>query len=525
MKRSSHFPNIAFVATAAAILLAGCIVNDIPYPRIQANFLTFNVKGQDRGSLIDSAKRVVTVYLPEEADIYNVEIENYTISPDATVEGNALDGPLNLSKPVVVALHIYQDWTWTITASQPIERYFTVGSQIGASEIDIPGKRVVAYVGKSTPLNNILVESIKLGPTGSTSDPDLAGKRVDFTHPVEVTVTEWGRSSVWTIFVEQSQSDVATERVDAWTRVAWVYGTGTAGADNGIEYRLQGDSQWTRLPASEITSEGGSFMGRIIHLSPSTTYETRAYSGELFGSTVTFTTGEEIQVPNSSLDNWWQDGKIWCPWAEDGTPWWDTGNKGAATLGQSNSVPTDDTSTGSGWAAKLETRFVGIGMLGKLAAGNLFAGSYVRTDGTNGILSFGRPFTMRPTRLRGYYKYTCAEINYASTELASIKGQPDTCIVWCALIDSPDPFEIRTNPKDRQLFDPDGPEVVAYGKIQTGQTVPDYIPFQFDLVYKSTQRVPKYILITASASKYGDYFTGGAGSVLYIDDLKLEYDY
>ncbi|MDE5635325.1 MAG: PCMD domain-containing protein, partial [Muribaculaceae bacterium] len=93
------------------------------------------------------------------------------------------------------------------------------------------------------------------------------------------------------------------------------------------------------------------------------------------------------------------------------------------------------------------------------------------------------------------------------------------------LIDSNEPFEIRTNPKDRQLFDPAGSEVVAYGNIQYGKTVTDYIPFEFEFKYTSTQRVPKYILIVASASKYGDYFTGGNGSVLYVDDLNLLYDY
>ena len=67
--------------------------------------------------------------------------------------------------------------------------------------------------------------------------------------------------------------------------------------------------------------------------------------------------------------------------------------------------------------------------------------------------------------------------------------------------------------------------MVAYGKIEYGETISQYIPFEFELDYRSTSRIPKYILITASASKYGDYFTGGAGSVLYLDDLELLYDY
>ena len=104
-------------------------------------------------------------------------------------------------------------------------------------------------------------------------------------------------------------------------------------------------------------------------------------------------------------------------------------------------------------------------------------------------------------------------------------GEPDTCIVYAALIDTPEPFEIRTNPRNRQLFDPNGDYVVAYGKVQFGESVSEYTPFEFTLDYRSTTRRPTYIIITASASKYGDYFTGGNGSVLLIDDFELLYDY
>ena len=37
-------------------------------------------------------------------------------------------------------------------------------------------------------------------------------------------------------------------------------------------------------------------------------------------------------------------------------------------------------------------------------------------------------------------------------------------------------------------------------------------------------RKPTYIVISAAASYLGDYFTGGEGSTLYIDEFSLEYD-
>ncbi len=106
-----------------------------------------------------------------------------------------------------------------------------------------------------------------------------------------------------------------------------------------------------------------------------------------------------------------------------------------------------------------------------------------------------------------------------------MKGQPDTCIVWCALADWDEPLEIRTKPAERQLFERDDPGVIAYGQVQYGYSTDGVVEFVIDMEYNSTSRVPRWILLTASASKYGDYFTGGEGAVLDILDYTLEYDY
>lgn len=510
----------------ASTAIVGCIHNDLPYPRIQANFTSFEVDGQTAGAQIDSASRTVSLTLGEETDIYQVRVENYTITPGAELVEDIFTQPLNLTSPVFVVLKNYYEWQWEIKATQDIERYIEIENQMGSPVFDVPARRVIVYVAAKADLSQLTVKRAKLANIGATMTPDISQNAVvDARKPLEVRVEVFGHSQLWTIYFETVDASVETVGVDAWTRVAWVYGTAEAGKDNGVEYRLQGDTEWVRVPQSNVTSNGGDFTARIDHLDPETSYEARTYSDLDIGETVKFTTGTAPQLPNSNFDNWWLNGKVWEPWGEDQTPFWDTGNVGATTLGTSNTVPTEDTPTGSGWAAKLETRFVGIGIIGKLAAGNLFAGSYVRTDGTNGVLSFGRPFTERPTKLKGMYKYNMADISHSSKEFASLVGRPDTCIIWCALIDSSEPFEIRTNPNNRNLFDPDGPEVVAYGKMQQSQSVTEYIPFEFELTYKSTSRVPKYILVVASASKYGDYFTGGAGSILYIDDFELIYDY
>ena len=72
-------------------------------------------------------------------------------------------------------------------------------------------------------------------------------------------------------------------------------------------------------------------------------------------------------------------------------------------------------------------------------------------------------------------------------------------------------------------FDND-PAIIAYGKLESSKTMSGYEEFRIDLEYRDLTRKPKYIVITACASKYGDYFTGGEGSKLLVDEFSLVYD-
>lgn len=60
----------------------------------------------------------------------------------------------------------------------------------------------------------------------------------------------------------------------------------------------------------------------------------------------------------------------------------------------------------------------------------------------------------------------------------------------------------------------------GYGKIIFDKEMTAYEPFHLDITYRN-ERTPKYITIVCSSSNMGDYFTGGSGSVLYLDEFKL----
>ncbi len=529
MYTSDIFGSFTRIA-AAALLVTGtvsCITDEgIPYPDIQANFAEFTVQNQERTTAIDTVNRRLTVYLDEAADIHAVRVLSYKLTPEGseTVIPGVFDSPIDLSDTMFVSLKVYREYLWSITARQTIERYFSLEGQIGASEINPENHTVSAVVSSEVELDAVHVLKIKLGGSTAVMNPDLNESTVDFSSPVAVKVSEFDKETTWTISITRTEAPVTISSVTAWTGVIWANADAQEGSDISFEYRPSGTMQWLKVNSSDITVNGAVFTACINGVQPETEYEVRAMSGDFYTISHSVTTGEAVQLPDNHFTQWWKDGSVWNPWTEGGTQFWDTGNRGAATLGQSNVVPTVS-EDGTYQGVTLQTKFVGIGILGKLAAGSIFAGQYVRTDGTNGVLAFGRPFTQRPTRVKARIRYKTSEIDKTSTEMAALKGQPDTCVVWCALWDGTEPFEIRTNPKNRQLFNPEDPNVIAYGDFNSGNDITDWTDIIIPLKYNSIDRIPTMILLVSSSSKYGDYFTGGTESVMWLDSYELLYDY
>lgn len=516
------------IVIAAFVGLAGCIENDIPYPRLPQNILELEARGEISPARLDSTDYTAVIYLDEETDIQAVEFTEFKYSPDATCDKDLLQGTWDLSVPITVELTRFQSYQWMISAVQDIDRYFTVAGQIGETILDAVGRRIIVNVPMNANLKALEITSIKLGPTRITTlDPYLQeGSTIDLTTPMRVEVTAWGRTNDWTIYAQRVEQMVTTTAVDPWSMVVWAYGEGPADADNYFEYKEENATAWTEVPRADITSKDGAFSCCIKHLKPLTSYVVRARSGDNIANEMTVTTQATEILPDGDFDQWWKDGKIWCPWSEGGTQFWDTGNKGAATLGEGNVGPSDYVPAGlTGQSAELRTEFRGIAGIGKLAAGSIFTGSFKKIDGTNGILDFGRPWTLRPTKLRGYYQYTTGDINYSNKEMEYLKGRPDTCSIYIAMTDWTAPYEIRTNPNNRQLFDKNASYVIGYGRLERGSSMDGYEEFEIELEYRSTSIVPTYIMITCASSKYGDYFTGSSSSVLYVDQLSLDYDY
>lgn len=539
---------------AAGTFFSCAIENDIPYPIVEANIESMTVEGQrgaDQNSsadaIINKNARTVTLYVNDGVDLSNLKITSLKITSGAELLADSAacknydkfpttgftsldsiplssDTRMDFTNPVTFTLRTYQDYVWRVTVNQIIQRDIEVEGMTDYV-IDANSRTVIVYV-KDQELTNLNVTKMNLGGEYGTVSPDPTTIK-DYSSPVKFNVRRsWEEYSYeWTVYVYPDNGETNSGSTDAFamTTRATVNGKVQSGKTPVVEYCKQDEASWNTVPAANVSVSGNTFTATLTGLSPSTTYKYRISVDGTAGSELTFTTAAATPLENGSFDDWSSEvatnGTLWQPWST--SSFWDTGNRGATSIADSNSVPTSETCNGTGKAASLETKWIVM----KLAAGNIFTGSYVRTDGTNGVLSFGREFSSFPSKLRINYKYTSATIDKIGEDaLSYLKGQSDSCHIYIALTDWDQPLEIRTRPSERQLFDKNDSHVIAYAEYISGNSDSQYQQKDLVLDYRYTNRTPKYILVVASASKYGDYFTGGVGSKLLIDNFELVYE-
>ena len=135
-------------------------------------------------------------------------------------------------------------------------------------------------------------------------------------------------------------------------------------------------------------------------------------------------------------------------------------------------------------------------------------------------LQWGVPFDSRPLALQGYFKYVPETVNKGSHN--GMSGKTDICQIQIMLADWDAPFDVDTG--NQKFVDVNSSDIIAYGSLETDETMASYRKFTIKLDYRDVTRIPKYIVIVAAASRYGDYFTGGVGSTLYLDEFEFVYD-
>lgn len=374
--------------------------------------------------------------------------------------------------------------------------------------------------------------NFKLAQDGYLGDGTGAG--------VQVEVDESTNTYTYTFEVpRKSAISLVTRAANAWSNFAMLNAAVTAKTSSFdqtglvMQWRKSGATDWNVIANDALTIDASDNVSTTLKgLDPSTTYEYRLHyvngDTEVICDPVSFTTEAQIPLYNGGFENWWMDGKVAYA-NEQGVSYWDTSNAGAASFGGSNTSQETSVVHGGSSAAKLESKYIVI----KFAAASLYTGSFGALIGTSGAwLNWGVEHVSRPTALKGYMQYAPANIassgnqGFSSSAPAEApgRGEPDVCGMYCALLSE----SLVVDNTDMSTF-PDwetDPRVIAYGSLSDEENVHsngEWKEVNIPLVYRNLNRKPTHLLVVFSASKYGDYFHGGKGSVLYVDDFSLEY--
>ena len=563
---------------ALTLLLATCdIKNEIPYPIVQGLISEFEVEGQcdvngspSSSAVINSSARTITLYVNDTVDVANLRVTKVTavgvpvntnvcytnlplIQPCSDNSGSfpmhnfedstgVLDLRMDFTRPVQFKVSTFQDYIWTVIVNQVVKREIEVENQVGEAIIEPTLCNAIVYINRDKQsLRRLKFRKFSLGGEHGSVTPDPTQEETsDFYYPRTFKVTTgWGATQTWTVMVCDTVEvkDPVTITSNVWSNFALVNATITP-EDEAIkttlvfgEWKRADETEWTEVPNYEFSVDDlgdatYQFSTTLRGLTSQTEYEFRLRyedGGKEKSKSISFTTEEQIPLYNGGFENWWIDGKVAYP-NEPGVSFWDTSNPGGASFGGSNTIETTEVVHSGSKAAMLQSQYIVI----KFAAASMYTGSFGQLVGTSGArLTWGVPFAARPTALKGYMQYAPVAINREGSNLpadAPVKGQPDQCGMYCALLSealSVDNTDMNTFPNWEN-----DPRVIAYGALPAEQNVHSngqWKKVTIPLVYHDLIRKPTHLLVVFSASKYGDYFHGGEGSTLYLDDFSLVY--
>ena len=475
----------------------------------------------------------------------------------ANVKVSAIYAQDLVDKVQSIALQVYdEDKAYSLNFSQTDKKaaYFPV---VDALYADIT---IVNKEGKSNSL-----KAQKLCNTAGTvqaRDYYILNLRLQSSGSsnINVSVNPETHEYSYTFNVSTVPSENATLTAKAWDRLAYLKATDVvAGSGVSLEEGLQFQYRtvasgekgtWTKVDA--VKEAEGVYTALATGLTASTEYQYQLVNkGEAaIGDVKTFETGIKdtlAVLPNGDFEDWFTHSAttvlgtkdVVFPYSEDdykkGNVFWDTSNTGANSAGQLNPTnSTTDLVVSGTKAARLESKLIDAVIIKAFAAASLYTGSFGDASlDMSATINFGRPFTSRPIALHGYYQYNPKNVDNVSENLPAnatvSEGKPDQCAIYIAL--SKKTYTVN-NKQESTFIDFEGDDnIIAYGTIE-GDYVTEseakngYTEFTIPLQYKESQfgETPSYIIIVCSASKYGDYFTGGTGSTLYVDDFSLDYE-
>jgi len=425
-----------------------------------------------------------------------------------------------------------------VNEENPVEKIFKVTSPVGLTHLQIShANQALADAGLPESVE-LVGASVDLSSAGIVVEQVIAkslaagsyGASIDFTRFIskldvgfyEMTITAIDTKSHYVVFDFKFRviADVEAEADRAYTgwacfaKLEGHYYPDETPAGLSFQYKKSSDNSWNELPTSAVSvnTSAKTYTALVFGLEPSSVYMFRSVTAkDKETKEIAFTTSASGTVHNLNFDSWSDSDKY--PNAS-GYDIWDSANSSGAAV---TTKPVTDAV--KGYAARLES----VKAMGMMAAGNIFTGQFAGLAVLGAKLDWGTPFSARPIALRGYYKYAPKTIDMAKAPYTDMMGQMDQSQILVFLTDWTAQFRINTSNKDFVDLDND-PGIIALGQLNSSNADGGYVKFTLPLVYRDATRIPTFLVIAAASSRYGDYFTGGVGSVLYIDEFEFIYD-
>ena len=534
------------------VLMNSCIFkNEMAYPRVFAEILDIELEGEASRANIDRVNMTVNLLLDEKADLSSVKVLRCKMTEGATCEELKEGSMLNLIDTLSVTLKNYHDYVWKLVAKQQVDRYiicdYINSKKIQWNEKDHSARIPVSPAGDIKALE---ISSIKIGPYGSTIENLDLSQPIDCSQPVKAVVSMNGEDIEWTLDFYYKDLSLEVTSVSPWCYHAIAMVEFAGEQDVKVEYRQEDESDW--ILAGTLV-KGNKYEGEfdLKNLKEETYYYVRCLQGTSISNEYRFKTYKAEQLPNMNFEQWSNNGKVWYPYLDKGKEnVWDTANEGASFGPGKSTTRADEHCVEGKYSARMET----ISVFGSMAAGNLFTGYFddFNFNKLEAHLFWGIPYNNRPKSLKGWYDYAPKKIKAEPTMLLAggapnpyfdKKGQTDKLQILIALLaDHDDVFKDKDGnilksgyevystmpgkPDLRKETWRNDPRIIACNEwLCDENTNGKFKEFELEFEYRQgDNRKPAYIIVVACSSAYGNFFTGGIGSVLYVDDFKFEFE-
>ncbi len=302
----------------------------------------------------------------------------------------------------------------------------------------------------------------------------------------------------------------------------------TAATSVKIAYSTDG-STWTEVDAVAAADGTYTATGADFAAEKNYTYKLVVDSADT-GKALTHQTAPGAQIPNGDMESWSKSGSVVYPYAAGASPFWLTGNDGAAMAGATLTQSSTDVRPGSTgqYSAYLKSQKAAVMGIGKFAAGNLFVGTF-SMSGLNGTVSFGRDFnfTAKPKSLSFWMKHHEGTINENAGKPAEATGT-DKASMYVIITSWDAPYAVDTSNTDTfftmaDLATMDG--VIGYGYLERRESATEWAEYTLDITYREDMKnvKPKKLVVSFTPSGFGDYFTGSTDSWMYVDDIVFNY--